>query len=135
VREDQDSSMALGVDPLRMKLIAFSLSAALTTAGGCLYAIYLSFFEPHGVFALDLSVQLVLMSIVGGMGTALGPLLGALVLLAFQEAFRNVFQQSSLLIYGVLIVLIVRYSPDGLSGRLQLLLRRIPWPLRSPSAR
>jgi branched-chain amino acid transport system permease protein len=135
VREDQDSSMALGVDPLRMKLIAFSLSAALTTAGGCLYAIYLSFFEPHGVFALDLSVQLVLMSIVGGMGTVLGPLLGALVLLAFQEAFRNVFQQSSLLIYGVLIVLIVRYSPDGLSGRLQLLLRRIPWPLRSPSAR
>ena len=135
VREDQDSSMALAVNPLKMKLVAFTLSAALTTAGGCLYALYLSFFEPHGVFNLDLSVQLVLMSIVGGMGTVLGPLLGALVLLSVQEAFRNVFQQSSLLIYGVLIVIMVRFAPDGLSGRLQLAFRRIPWPSRSPSAR
>ncbi|GAC1602193.1 MAG: branched-chain amino acid ABC transporter permease [Myxococcales bacterium] len=135
VREDQDSSMALAVNPLKMKLIAFTLSAALTTAGGCLYALYLSFFEPHGVFNFDLSLALVLMSIVGGMGTVLGPILGALVLLSVQEGFRNVFQQSSLLIYGVLIVIMVRFAPDGLSGRLQLLFRRIPWPSRSPSAR
>lgn len=125
VREDQDSSMALGVNPLRMKLLAFALSAALSTAGGCLYALYLSFFEPHGVFSLDLSVQLVLMAIVGGMGTVLGPSLGALVLLAFQEVFRNVFQQRSLLIYGILIVVIVRFAPDGLLGRLQRLYRRL----------
>lgn len=124
VREDQDSSMALGVNPLRMKLLAFALSAALSTAGGCLYGLYLSFFEPHGVFSLDLSVQLVLMAIVGGMGTVLGPTLGALVLLSFQEVFRNVFQQRSLLIYGILIVLIVRFAPDGLLGRLQRLYRR-----------
>jgi branched-chain amino acid transport system permease protein len=128
VREDQDSSMALGVNPLRMKLYAFAVSAALSTAGGCLYGLYLSFFEPHGVFALDLSVQLVLMSIVGGMGTLLGPALGALVLLSFQEGFRNLFQQSSLLIYGILIVIMVRFAPDGLSGRLKLAFRRIsPW--------
>jgi branched-chain amino acid transport system permease protein len=125
VREDQDSSMALGVNPLRMKLYAFAVSAALSTAGGCLYALYLSFFEPHGVFSLDLSVQLVLMSIVGGMGTLLGPALGALVLLSFQEGFRNVFQQSSLLIYGILIVIMVRFAPDGLSGRLKLVFRRV----------
>jgi branched-chain amino acid transport system permease protein len=117
--------MALGVNPLRMKLYAFAVSAALSTAGGCLYALYLSFFEPHGVFSLDLSVQLVLMSIVGGMGTLLGPALGALVLLSFQEGFRNVFQQSSLLIYGILIVIMVRFAPDGLSGRLKLVFRRV----------
>jgi branched-chain amino acid transport system permease protein len=135
IREDQDSSMALGVDPLRMKLFAFCTSAALTVMGGCLYAVYLAFFEPHGVFSLDLSVQLVLMSIVGGMGTVFGPALGAVVLLAFQEAFRNVFQQSSLLIYGILIVVMVRYAPDGLSGRVQLLYRRLArWLSRSPSA-
>jgi len=125
IREDQDSSMALGVDPLRMKLFAFCISAALTVSGGCLYAVYLAFFEPHGVFSLDLSVQLVLMSIVGGMGTVFGPMLGAVVLLSFQEAFRNAFQQSSLLIYGILIVIMVRYAPDGLSGRVQLLYRRL----------
>jgi branched-chain amino acid transport system permease protein len=135
IREDQDSAMALGVNPLRVKLIAFCASAALTSLGGCLYAVYLSFFEPHGVFSLDLSVQLVLMSIVGGMGTLIGPALGALVLLVFQEVFRNLFQQSSLLIYGIVIVLVVRYAPDGLSGRVLLLYRKLStWPSRSPSA-
>jgi branched-chain amino acid transport system permease protein len=135
IREDQDSSMALGVNPLRRKLGAFCLSAALTSAGGCLYGIFLSFFEPRGVFALDLSIQLVLMAIVGGMGTVFGPALGALVLLAFQETFRNVFQQSSLLIYGIAIVLMVRYAPDGLLGRLQLAAGRLAsWASRSQSA-
>ena len=135
IREDQDSAMALGVNPLRVKLTAFCASAALTALGGCLYAVYLSFFEPHGVFSLDLSVQLVLMSIVGGMGTIAGPALGALVLLAFQEGFRNLFQQSSLLIYGIVIVLVVRYAPDGLSGRATRIVRKLsPWPSRSPSA-
>lgn len=134
IREDQDSSMAMGVNPLKMKLAAFSLSAALGTAGGCLYAVYLAFFEPHGVFSLDLSVQLVLMAIVGGMGTVFGPTLGAVVLLGFQEAFRSAFQQKSLLIYGVVIVIIVRYAPDGLLGRLRLLVRRAPWAPRFKSA-
>jgi branched-chain amino acid transport system permease protein len=125
IREDEDSSMALGVNPARMKLAAFALSAALTVACGALYGIHLSFFEPHGVFGLDLSVELVLMAIVGGMGTLFGPCLGAFVLLTFQEAFRSTFQQASLFIYGVIIVLIVRYAPDGLTGRLVLLWRKL----------
>lgn len=124
IREDEESAMALGVNPARMKIAAFALSAALTVAGGALYAIHLSFFEPQGVFDLHLSVQLVLMSIVGGMGTLLGPALGALVLLAFQEGFRSSFQQASLFIYGVVIVLVVRFAPDGLWGRLAIALRR-----------
>jgi len=135
IREDQDSAMALGVNPLRVKLVAFCASAALTGVGGCLYAVYLSFFEPAGMYSLDLSIQLVLMSIVGGMGTIAGPALGALVLLAFQEGFRNLLQQRSLFVYGIVIVLVVRYAPDGLSGRVLRLYRRLsPWPSRSPSA-
>jgi branched-chain amino acid transport system permease protein len=124
IREDEDASMALGVNPARAKVLAFVLSAALTVAGGALYAIHLSFFEPHGVFDLGLSVQLVLMSIVGGMGTVFGPTLGAFVLLGFQEAFRSTFQQASLFIYGVIIVVIVRWAPDGLVGHLRTAWRR-----------
>lgn len=125
IREDQDSSMALGVNPARLKVFAFAASAALTVAGGALYALHLSFFEPHGVFDLHLSVQLVLMAIVGGMGSVLGPTLGAVLLLTLQELFRNAFQQASLFIYGVIIVLIVRYAPDGLSGWIGARWRRI----------
>ena len=124
IREDEDSSMALGVNPARAKVLAFALSAALTVAGGALYAVHLSFFEPHGVFDLQLSVQLVLMAIVGGMGTVFGPTLGAFVLLGFQEAFRSTFQQASLFIYGVMIVVIVRWAPDGLAGRFRTVWRR-----------
>lgn len=124
IREDEDSAMALGVNPLRMKLAAFAISAALTTLGGCLYAVYLSFFEPTGVFDLHLSVQLVLMSIVGGMGSIFGPALGAGLLLSLQEVFRDVFQQASLLIYGIIIVIIVRFAPNGLSGAFQAAWRR-----------
>jgi ABC-type branched-subunit amino acid transport system permease subunit len=68
------------------------------------------------------------------MGTIAGPALGALVLLAFQEGFRNLLQQRSLLIYGIVIVLVVRYAPDGLSGRVRRLYRKLSWPSRSPSA-
>ncbi len=125
VREDEDSSMALGVHPARVKLAAFALSAALTVLGGALYGIHLSFFEPQGVFGLNLSVELVLMAIVGGMGTLFGPTLGAFLLLGFQEAFRSTFQQASLFIYGVIIVVIVRWAPDGLAGRIPVLWRRL----------
>jgi branched-chain amino acid transport system permease protein len=125
IREDEDSSMALGVNPARAKILAFAASAALTVAGGALYGIHLSFFEPHGVFDLHLSVQLVLMAIVGGMGRVFGPALGAVVLLGFQEAFRSVFQQASLFIYGVMIVLVVRFAPEGLWGAGAALWRKL----------
>lgn len=125
IREDEDSSMALGVNPTRLKILAFATSAALTVAGGALYAVHLSFFEPQGVFDLHLSVQLVLMAIVGGMGSVFGPTLGAVVLLTFQEAFRSQFQQASLFIYGVVIVVIVRFAPEGLSGWFHAVLRRL----------
>ncbi len=131
IREDEDSSMALGVNPTRMKILAFAASAALTVAGGSLYAVHLSFFEPQGVFDLHLSIQLVLMAIVGGMGTLLGPTLGALLLLTLQEAFRSSFQQASLLIYGVMIVIIVRFAPEGLAGVLRRAWRRALHGLRA----
>jgi branched-chain amino acid transport system permease protein len=124
IREDEDSSMALGVNPTRMKMLAFVASAALTVVGGAIYAVHLSFFEPQGLFDLHFSVQLVLMAIVGGMGTVLGPTLGALLLLGFQELFRSTFQQGSLFIYGIMIVVIVRFAPEGLSGFAQSAWRR-----------
>lgn len=125
IREDEDSAMALGVNPTRMKVLAFAASAALTVAAGAIYAVHLSFFEPQGVFDLHLSIQLVLMAMVGGMGTVLGPTVGALALLSFQELFRSTFQQASLFIYGITIVVVVRFAPEGLSGFARSAWRRL----------
>jgi len=126
VREDQDSAMAMGVDPARYKVLAFALSAALTAAGGALYAIYVSFFEPHIIFDIGMSVEFALMAYIGGAGTVFGPVIGAAVLLAAGDVFRSYFQQANLLIYGVLLILIVRFAPEGIVGGWHLLRRR--WP-------
>ncbi len=116
VREDEDSAMAMGINPTRYKILAFMASAAITAAGGVLYAIYFSFFEPHLVFNLGLSVELALMAYIGGAGTILGPACGALLLQLAGDAFRQYFQQANLLIYGVLIIIVIRFAPEGLAG-------------------
>lgn len=126
IREDQDSALAIGVNPTRYKIYAFMLSAALTAAGGALYAVYMSFFEPHIVFDIGVSIELALMAYIGGAGTVFGPTIGAVVLMGAGDVFRNYFQQANLLIYGVLIILIVRFAPEGIVGGWQFLTRR--WP-------
>ncbi|MDQ7842365.1 MAG: branched-chain amino acid ABC transporter permease [Armatimonadota bacterium] len=126
IREDQDSAMAMGINPTRVKVAAFMLSAALTAAGGALFAVYVSFFEPHIIFDIGMSVELALMAYIGGAGTVFGPAIGAAVLLVAGDLFRNYFQQANLLIYGVLIILIVRFAPEGIVGGWRLLARR--WP-------
>lgn len=116
VREDEDGARALGIDPTRMKVTAFMISAALTALGGCLYAIYLQAFEPHTLLELPISVQIALMAIIGGRTSIQGPLIGALLLATFGEVFRNIFSNANLLIYGVLILLVTLYAPNGIMG-------------------
>ncbi|UBV44793.1 branched-chain amino acid ABC transporter permease (plasmid) [Deinococcus taeanensis] len=116
VREDEDGARALGIDPTRMKMIAFMISAALTALGGSLYAIYLQAFEPHTLLELPISVQIALMAIIGGRTSIQGPLIGAVLLATFGEMFRNVFSNANLLIYGVLILLVTLFAPNGIMG-------------------
>ena len=118
VREDEASAQAAGIDPTRIKLIAFTLSGALTALGGAIYGIFLSFLEPHDLFFLPLSVRIALTAIIGGRGTVWGPLTGAALLVLSAELFRNVFAQANLLIYGVLIVVVVLFLPRGIIGEL-----------------
>jgi branched-chain amino acid transport system permease protein len=133
IREDQDSAEASGIDPTRYKVLAFMLSAAFTATGGALLAIYVSFFEPHIIFSIETSVELALMAYIGGAGTIFGPTIGAVLLLGAGDIFRNYFREANLLIYGILIILIVRFAPEGVVGGWTFLARR--WPRgRRPAA-
>ncbi len=133
IREDQDSAMAMGINPTRYKILAFMASAALTAAAGVLFAIWISYFEPHIIFTIETSVELALMAYIGGAGTVFGPTIGALLLLSAGDVFRNYFREANLLIYGVLIILIVRFAPEGVVGGWHALTRR--WPrARRPAA-
>lgn len=123
IREDEETAESIGIDTTRYKLFALAISATLTAVAGAFYANYFMFVDPTIVLPLALSVEIVLMSIVGGLGTVAGPVLGAVLLKLSSEIFRNEFAQANLLIYGALLVIVILFMPDGLMGGFRRLLR------------
>ncbi len=131
VREDEDAAEALGIDTRRLKVIAIVLSAFLTSICGTFWAQYIGFVDPFYVFSIDLSIRFALMAIIGGTGTAIGPFFGALLITVLESYLRATFSgvQSGftgiyLIIYGVLLIIVVRFLPQGLAVWLAQLLRR-----------
>ena len=116
IREDEETAESIGIDTTMYKLIALALSASLTAIAGAFYANYFLFVDPTIVLPLALSVEIVLMAIIGGLGTVAGPVLGAVLLKLSSEVFRNEFAQANLLIYGVLLVVVILFMPGGLMG-------------------
>lgn len=124
IREDQETAESIGIDTTRYKLVALALSAAITSVAGAFYANYFLFVEPTVVLPLALSVEIVLMAIIGGQGTVWGPVLGAVLLKLSSELFRNYFEQANLLIYGALLIVVILFMPDGLIGGFRKLFGR-----------
>jgi len=118
-REDDDAAKALGVNTFRAQMIAMAISAGLTAMGGTIYAQYLLYIDPDSTFGVVNSVEIMLRPIIGGPGTILGPLLGSVVLTPLSEITRLAFQSYSgvyLMIYGVILVLVIMFLPDGIIG-------------------
>jgi len=124
IREDEDTASAVGVDTAGYKMRALLLSAFLTALGGALYGSAFQYIVPDSVLTIDISVQIAILTMLGGAGTLSGPIVGAVLLLSASELFKNQFQESHLLIYGVLIVVVVLFLPEGIVGGLQHLFRR-----------
>jgi branched-chain amino acid transport system permease protein len=120
IREDQAAARSVGVPALRFKQIAIAISAALTACAGTFYAQYVLFIDPGSVLPLSLSIQICLVAVLGGAGTVMGPLLGALVLIPLSETTRVLLGGSGrsldLVVYGLLIMLISAFEPAGLLG-------------------
>jgi branched-chain amino acid transport system permease protein len=146
IREDQDAAHSLGINLTLYKNAALAISAAFTSLAGSLYGLYVGFIDPGTVLDLGLSVQIVMTCIIGGIGTIFGPMIGAVVLVPFSEALRsNVIAQALIdsglvkedsafgaflkdqlshahvLIYGILLVVVILYMPDGVMGFLRKL--------------
>ena len=123
IREDQDAARSLGVPARRYKLAAMGISAALTSVGGSLYAQYVLFIDPNSVFPMMLSIQVVLIAILGGVGTLWGAVLGAVVLIPLSEFTRIYIGGTGsgldLIAYGLLIVVISVIQPRGILGFLR----------------
>jgi branched-chain amino acid transport system permease protein len=123
VREDEDAAEALGIASRRLKVLAVMLSAAMTSVVGTLWAQYVGFVEPFYVFSVDLSIRFALNTIIGGIGTALGPFLGSLLITTIETYLRATFSGVKtgfagiyLVFYGCALILVVRFVPEGLAG-------------------
>ncbi|HEY6221105.1 MAG TPA: branched-chain amino acid ABC transporter permease, partial [Candidatus Eisenbacteria bacterium] len=89
IREDQDAAHSLGIRLSFYKNVALAISAFFTAFAGGFYAMYVKFIDPNAAFGLDVSVQIVLLAIIGGIGTIIGPVIGAMVLVPLSEILRN----------------------------------------------
>jgi branched-chain amino acid transport system permease protein len=131
IREDETACEALGVDTLRYKLLAMVLSSFLTGLAGAFYAYRYSSLQPNAVFGIPLSVEIIIRPIVGGAGTLLGPIVGSLILTPLGELSRALFGQGGwhgahLIMYGVLLVAVVLFVPQGVVPWLRDFVRRKP---------
>lgn len=127
IKQDQDAAADIGVKPYAFKLWAHAIAAALTGVAGGIYARYAIFIEPGSVFAFSTGVSILLMPVIGGIGTIWGPVLGGAVFGIVEEELVVHFPQVHLLLYGLLLILIILLEPDGLVGlfhRLVKLFRR-----------
>lgn len=116
IRENEDTAQAITIPTTRYKLLALAISAFFTALAGGIYASYLSFIAPDVVLAFDISAQGAIYSILGGVGTVWGPIVGASILTLAAETFRSQFKDANLLIYGLLIILVILYMPNGVVG-------------------
>jgi branched-chain amino acid transport system permease protein len=139
IREEEDAARAVGVPVLRIKLIATAVSAFLTSAVGTFYAQYVLWIVPAHTFSLDVSVQLSLMAIIGGLGTLLGPVIGAALIIPLNMFLRAwlgaALSGLYLVVYGLVLVVVVLYARRGVvaEARAWLGRRRAPELERRPA--
>ncbi len=120
IKDEPDAARSLGVSLRRYKLYAIALSSFFTAAGGTFYAQKELFIDPGSTLSTMLSIKIALAAILGGVGTLYGPVLGAAVLTAIEEATRILLGGSGrgtdVVVYGALVVLIAVFKPAGLAG-------------------
>ncbi|WP_230532382.1 branched-chain amino acid ABC transporter ATP-binding protein/permease [Microvirga roseola] len=120
VREREDAALAAGVNNTGVKLRAVIVSAALTSLVGSFHAMYMTFLEPATMFSLATAIEIAMFSLIGGLGTVVGPLLGTVLVVPIAELARGWLGASANglhgFVYGTVLVIITLTLPAGLVG-------------------
>ena len=121
IREDQEGAMALGLNPSRLKMQAFILSAVPAALLGCIYAYWITYINPLSAFGDIITDQAVVMAVFGGLGTLIGPVIGAVIIFSFKTIFwtyLSAYQVLYIIILGAIISMTVLFLPNGIWGSL-----------------
>jgi branched-chain amino acid transport system permease protein len=120
VGEDEDAAEAVGVDTTKIKRNIYLISAFLTALGGTFYIQYIYFIDPSTAFSFNISVEAALVSIVGGIGTLWGPVVGTILLEATSALLQSWFGSGrggvQLTVYSLILVSVILWRPNGLIG-------------------
>jgi branched-chain amino acid transport system permease protein len=122
VRDSPKATAAMGIDLQRTKVLAFAISTTFAGAGGSLYA-HLNRYIAPDAFGLGESINLLIMTVIGGMGTLIGPLVGAAIVVYLRETL-NMLKDYNMLIYGLLLMVLMVFVPRGLIGTVTLFWRQ-----------
>jgi branched-chain amino acid transport system permease protein len=114
IRDNSDRVPYLGYNSFWYKLLAYIMAAQVAAVGGLIYPLLRGFVAPH-LFGFEVSTKAVVMSLVGGVGTLLGPLAGS-VIVTFLESVVGSHTERHLLVLGVIFIVFVMFLPDGLIG-------------------
>jgi len=126
IRESEDAAQVMGVDTTRWKVSALALSAVFSALAGGIHAYWITFIDPASAFDPTLNVKMVIMTVFGGPGTVLGPVVGALALSAVSEVLASRLSTVAGAFYGLVVVLAVIAMPKGIMD-LGPGLRRLGW--------
>jgi len=125
LREDAQAAAASGVNVARQQVTVFAVTAALTGLAGGYYAVFTLYVVPEKVFGFDLSISLVLMVLVGGIGTVMGPVLGAGIYLFLEQFVLASLADIHLAAFGALLIFIILLEPRGAAPRVAQIVRLI----------
>ncbi len=125
IRENQDAAESIGINTSLYKNVSLQISAFFTGSAGAFYMNYMGFIDPEVVFSLHyISIMAILVGIVGGVATILGPAVGAFVMVGIQETFRSSFfglgpkwiSQAHALVFGLLVIFVIMFMANGIVG-------------------
>lgn len=149
IREDQDAAESMGINTTFYKMVSLCLAGLLIGLAGALYTNYMGFIDPHVVFSLhNISIMAILVGIVGGVGTVYGPAVGAFIMVAIDELFRSggfgllaalgkstgwqfmdsvtkYVSQAHTLVFGILVIVVILYLPNGVVGDWEVVKKRL----------
>lgn len=128
IREDQDAAESMGIPTTLYKTIALTVSAMLTGLAGAFYTSYMGYIDPQVVFSLgDISILIIMVVMVGGVATEWGPAVGSVIMVLLAEAIRSIptLGVAHQTLFGILLIIIIIYLPNGLVGDLPAVLRRL----------
>lgn len=120
IRESHEVAESIGINTTNYKTAAMVISAFISAFAGSIYAQYVLYIDPFMLFTLDISIKIVLLTVLGGIGSIYGPLIGASILIPLSEITRvklgGTGRGIDLMIFGLLVVLVACYQPKGIIG-------------------